>query len=138
GANREWRKADVVFNYRDWKTIWDVSYFELNTNTSEPSELRDEVKDSDCIEVFFVDTFDPEGKWGGGATWGLGVSTSQVITTDENADGGIDLTHLAHEFGHVMGLCHPGDDCILGKSSTGTLMCPSGYLNDNPMVNSQE
>ena len=43
-----------------------------------------------------------------------------------------DFTHIAHELGHVLGLPHP----TAGISSTNTLMCPSGYCNDNPQRNS--
>jgi hypothetical protein len=65
------------------------------------------------------------------------------MSSDENADHGIDFTHLTHELGHVMALMHP-DPAFpnwvgggLAEGSTGTLMCPSGFMNDNPPVNSQ-
>ncbi len=77
---------------------------------------------------------------GGGATFGSGTASSKIISSDGNARGGIDLTHLAHELGHVLGLRHPGAAATASAvpASSGTLMCPSGYLNDNPKVNSQE
>lgn len=127
----EWRKVDITFDVRDWKSIDSNSYWELSPTNA--GNLRAEVDDDDCIEVFFVNSLNPDATWGGGATWGLGVASSKVITSDDNARGGIDFTHLAHEIGHVLGLDHPP-----GNSSTGTLMCPSGYHNDNPHVNSQE
>ena len=133
GANTQWNKADVTFSYRDWITLFKSQYSTLTA--SETGSLLSEVDVSDCIEVFFVDRFDPQTMFGGGATFGLGQASSKVISSDENADFGVDLTHLAHELGHVLDLCHPGD--CPGVSS-GTLMCPSGFNNDNPKVNSQE
>ena len=144
GANTEWAKADVVFNYRDWKTVWKSAYWVVDTNgnftSTEQADLMAEVDDDDCIEVFFTDEFAPVSWGGGGATWGSGTADSKIITSDANADGGIDFTHLAHELGHVMGLLHPGSAASANAvaASSGTLMCPSGYLNDNPTVNSQE
>lgn len=144
GAKAEWAKADVVFNYRDWKTLWKPGFWVVDTNgnvtSTEQSDLLDEVNDDDCIEVYFIDEFDPVSWGGGGATWGSGTAGSKIITSDANADGGIDFNHLAHELGHVMGLLHPNSAATANAvpASTGTLMCPSGYLNDNPSVNSQE
>ncbi|MBI3773381.1 MAG: hypothetical protein HY272_11865 [Gammaproteobacteria bacterium] len=144
GANTQWAKDDVVFTYRDWKTIWKSGYWVVDTNgnltSTEQSNLMAEVSDDDCIEVFFTDEFNPVSWGGGGATWGSGTAGSKIITSDANADGGVDFTHLAHELGHVMGLLHPNNAATANAvpASTGTLMCPSGYLNDNPTVNSQE
>lgn len=144
GAKAEWAKADVVFNYRDWKTLWKPGFWVVDTNgnltSTEQSDLLDEVNDDDCIEVYFIDEFDPVSWGGGGATWGSGTAGSKIITSDANADGGIDFNHLAHELGHVMGLRHPNSAATANAvpASTGTLMCPSGFLNDNPSVNSQE
>ena len=134
GANEEWAKADVVFTVKDWVTLFKPQYWTLDSS-SEENSLRSEVNDGSCVEVFFVDDFVPESKYGGGATWGLGTATTKIITSDGNARGGIDLTHLAHELGHAMGLPHPSGSSGV---STGTLMCPSGWMNDNPKVNSQE
>eukprot|EP01061_Rhynchopus_euleeides_P020256 TRINITY_DN32_c0_g1_i6.p1 TRINITY_DN32_c0_g1~~TRINITY_DN32_c0_g1_i6.p1 ORF type:complete len:437 (+),score=162.41 TRINITY_DN32_c0_g1_i6:67-1377(+) len=137
----EWAKADVVFEERSWKTVFKSGYSTLTE--SEASALRAEVDDDDCVEIFFVDQFSPVDQWGGGATWSGGTASTKIITTDGNADGGIDLTHLAHEVGHAITLKHPGSGFPTAASphrvdaSTGTLMCGSGYLNDNPKVNSQ-
>jgi hypothetical protein len=138
GLRAQWAKADVVFTIRDWKTIWAGNFWELDSG--EADALRATVEDDDCIEVFFPYDFDPDSMWGGGATFGSGTATAQVISSDGNARGGVDFTHLAHEFGHVLGLRHPGAVATASAvpASTGTLMCPSGYLNDNPQINSQE
>lgn len=144
GANKEWAKDDVIFNYREWKTLWKPGFWVVDTNGSltstEQSDVLDEVNDDDCIEVYFIDEFNPVSWGGGGATWGSGTATAKIISSDANAANGIDLTHLAHELGHVLGLLHPNNSATASATpgSTGTLMCPSGFLNDNPQVNSQE
>lgn len=138
GARTEWAKADVVFNIRDWKTILSNDYWVVDSGDA--NGLRATVEDDDCVEVFFPYDLDPPSMWGGGATWGSGTASAQIISSDGNARGGVDFTHLAHELGHVLGLRHPGDPATASAvaASTGTLMCPSGYLNDNPQSNSQE
>lgn len=141
GVRNEWNKADIVFNTRDWKTIFNASYSTLTL--SEMPSLRSEVNDDDCVEVFFVDRFDPQAMHGGGNTISGGTASAKVISSDENADFGVDLTHLAHEYGHVLTLKHPGSGFPNATSpnridaSSGTLMCPSGFNNDNPQANSQ-
>jgi hypothetical protein len=144
GAATEWAKADVVFDYRDPKTLWKSGYWVVDTNgdmnSAEQLNLLAEVDDDDCIELYFIHEFDPVSWGGAGATWGSGMTTSKIITSDANAAGGVDFNHLAHELGHVIGLLHPDDTATANAvpASTGTVMCPSGYLNDNPSVNSQE
>jgi hypothetical protein len=140
GVTEQWNKADVVFTYRDWKTVWNAGYWVTSDAGTEEENLRAEVDDDDCIETFFVDDFDPVDAHGGGAAWGGGTAGSKVITSDANARNGIDLTHLAHEYGHVIGLHHPWEagTANLYPASTGTLMCGSGFNNDNPTINSQE
>lgn len=141
GANTEWSKADVVFDVRSWKTVWNSSYSTL-TDAEEPA-LRAEVNDDDCVEVYFVDRFSPSSRDGGGNTISGGLEGTKIISSDENADFGIDLTHLAHELGHAMTLKHPGQGFPTAglpyriDGSIGTLMCPSGFQNDNPARNSQ-
>jgi hypothetical protein len=139
GANTQWAKADVVFEYRDWRTLFDNGgAFPLSE--AEMPAFRAQVEDDDCIEVFFVRDFSPVDLFGGGVTFGSGTASAQVISSDANARNGIDLTHLAHELGHVLGLRHPNaaPTASAVPASTGTLMCPSGFLRDNPRVNSQE
>lgn len=141
GVTTQWNKADIVFTYREWMTLWDATYSTLTSG--EMTALRNEVNEDDCIEVFFVDRFDPQDMDGGGNTVSGGTESAKVISSDENADFGVDLTHLAHEFGHVLTLKHPGQGFPTAASphrvdgSTGTLMCPSGFNNDNPQRNSQ-
>ena len=135
GAQTQWAKADVEFQYRPWKTFWYPGY--LTLSGSEAAGLRALVEDDDCVEVFFVDQFSPNAMWGGGATWGSGTATTQIISSDQNADFGLDPTHLAHELGHAIALMHPSSSSAQA-GSTGTLMCPSGFMNDNPAVQSVE
>lgn len=134
GAKKEWGKADVVFVVRDFITVTSSALKVLSE--SESSSLRSLVNADDCIEVFFVQNLSPESMWGGGATWGSGTASAKVISSDGNATFGVDLTHLAHELGHVLNMGHPGAAGSLYNASTGTLMCPSGWHNDNPKRNS--
>jgi hypothetical protein len=144
GARTEWAKSDVIFTVRNFKTIYMFNNDYLSLSEAEASSLRSRVEDDDAIEVYFVDSFSPVDLWGGGATFSGGLASSQIISSDGNADGGIDFTHLAHELGHVMTLKHPGSGYPTAAypyrydGSSGTLLCPSGYLNDNPQINSQE
>lgn len=138
GANTQWAKADIVFDYRGWKTVRDSDYWVLSED--EESDLLAEVDDADCIEVSFTRSFDPEDNHGGGVTFGAGTAGSKILSSDANARNGVDFTHLAHELGHVLGLRHPDAAATASAvpGSTGTLMCPSGFNNDNPPRNSQE
>jgi hypothetical protein len=145
GADTEWAKADVRFDVRDWDTIIDLSNEYLPASPDAAYELFFSVGVyDDCIEIFFVDSLDPEDYWGGGSTMGGATASAQIVTSDDNAYGGIDETHLAHELGHVLSLCHPDSGCPdvffpdSSDGSAGTLMCLSGYLNDNPQINSAE
>ena len=139
-AESEWRKADIRLSVRDWMYI-ENSNFRV-ASEGELDDIRDEVSEDDCIEVFFTDEFDPNDNHGGGATYGSGTVAAKIISSDENATGGIDLHHLAHEMGHVLSLLHPGppdaDRDWMIPASTGTVMCASGFMNDNPEPNSQE
>jgi hypothetical protein len=134
GSVIQWRKADVTFVVRDWITLtnpdWKVLPVAIET------DLRDAVNVDDCIEIFFVENFAPEDAHGGGATWASGTANAKIISSDGNATFGVDITHLAHELGHVLGLGHPGNPNNLFDASTNTLMCPSGWHNDNPRRNS--
>ncbi len=133
-ANKQWAKADVVFTWRDWKTVYNPSLFFFST--SEAYDVMDTVDDDDCVEVFFVEGDDGmHNNWGGGASFYGGESYTKIISSDGNVDAGVDFVHLAHELGHSMDLPHP---TAFNSSSTNTLMCPSGYANDNPARNSQE
>jgi hypothetical protein len=141
GANTQWNKADLTFNWNPWETVIDPSLWAFEED--EAATLLATVDDPDCVEVFFVDSFEPTVFWGGGGSFDSGLSSAKIISTDQNAEGGVDLTHLAHELGHSVSLCHPGDWWCeelegMNPSSTGTLMCPSGFGNDNPTLNSSE
>ncbi len=142
GAVTQWGKSDVVFSTRPWMFINNGS-LKVASAGAEETAIRAAVQTDDCVEVFFVENFSPVSLHGGGATWASGTASAQVITSDGNAVGGIDLTHLAHELGHVLALHHPGVGAPnaswpdLTDGNSGTLMCPSGWMNDNPKKNSQ-
>lgn len=134
GSVVQWRKADVTFVVRDWITLTNPDWKIMSR--AREDDLRNAVNIDDCVEIFFVENFDPEDEHGGGATWGSGSANAKIISSDGNATFGVDVTHLAHELGHVLGLGHPGSPNNLFDSSTNTLMCPSGWHNDNPRRNS--
>lgn len=134
-AKNEWAKTDVTFEIRPWKTITNAA-LKIVDNSTEESQIRASVQDDDCIEVFFIENFNPVDTHGGGATWASGTASAQIISSDGNATGGIDFTHLAHELGHVLALGHPSGSTGLVSGNTGTLMCPSGWHHDNPTKNS--
>lgn len=137
GANTQWNKADVVFQVRDWMTVTNAA-LKVATEGAEETAIRASVNVDDCIEVFFVENFDPVSLHGGGATWSSGTANAKIITSDGNAVGGIDFTHLAHELGHVVFMGHPGNAFGMFDPSTNTLMCPSGWRRDNPTRNSRD
>jgi len=138
-AEAEWRKADIRFAVRPWMYI-ENSAFRV-ASARERNEIRDSVNEDDCVEVFFTDSFTSNDN-GGGETTGSGTDAAKIVSSDQNAVVGVDLHHLAHELGHVLTLLHP-ESPDAGRpwmipGSTGTLMCPSGFGNDNPDPNSQE
>lgn len=123
GVETQWGKGGIRFDVRpNWKTLSNVS-LRMIRNLDEAAVLRNSFTDDRCVEVFFVHSYF-EG--GGGRTFSLGLETAKIITSDRIPANNI--THLAHEMGHVMGL---------GESATNELMCPSGS-NDNPRKNSWE
>jgi len=137
GANTQWNKADVVFQVRPWMVVTNAA-LKVATSGAEEDTIRASVSVADCIEVFFVQNFDPVSLHGGGATWSSGTANAKIISSDGNATFGVDLTHLAHELGHVLNMGHPGNPGGLYNASTNTLMCPSGWHNDNPKRNSRD
>ena len=135
----QWGKVDVTFEIRDWMYVDEADYKVLTP--AEREELLPLVSEDDCIEVYFAQEFVPQDKWGGGVTRSGGQAVSTITSSDQNADFGIDEAHLAHEVGHVLGLSHPGDGetgPIMIDGSSGTVICPSGFQNDNPHLNSDE
>ena len=138
GAQTQWGKADIRFAVRNW-ILKDGAAFKNPQTDDDITSIRASQGDPDCIDIFFVESFNPVDKWGGGATWGGGTASSKIVSSDGNATGGIDFTHLSHELGHVLDMGHPGDTFggAMVDPSTGTLMCPSGWHHDNPTRNSQ-
>jgi len=138
GANEQWAKADITFTWKEWKTINDNAGKYKSLTTGETGDLRSEITDDPCcIEIFFVEAWNPSDTYGGGATWSSGTANAQIISSDEMVACGVDKVHLAHEIGHALGLMHPGTgSATLADGSTGTLACPSGWERDNPRRNS--
>lgn len=140
-AREEWRKADIVFDVRSFTTVTGAALKVISDG--EEDDLYSTVDEDDAIEVFYCEKFSPSDLHGGGVTYSGGTEEACVVTSDEN-DNGIDLRHLAHELGHVLTLKHPGAGCPSAgcwhrrDGSYGTLMCPSGFANDNPAVQSED
>ncbi len=134
----QWRKADVVFEIREPIILYNPEFRIMDVD--ERTDLLDLVDEDDCIEIYFVQEFNPNDFAGGGFTMGSGTASAKVVSSDENAFWGVDETHLAHEVGHVLGLRHPNAEATSTSvpGSTGTLICPSGFRNDNPPFNSLE
>ena len=138
GLRHQWERFGVIFEARPWKTLVEPDLKVLSTR-AEKDSLWAKVNESDCIEVYFIENFDPASSHGGGYAGPLGAANAKVVSSDGN-NNGIDRTHLAHELGHVMGLGHPNSGSGAGWASgnTGTLMCGSGFRRDNPTRNSTQ
>ncbi len=141
GARTEWNKAGIIFEERAFQTVTSAT---LKTySDGEQGSMFALYNSTDAVEIFYAAAFSPVSLYGGGATWSSGTAAAKVITSDGN-DNGVDLTHLAHELGHVLTLGHPGSGYPTGSvphmydGSAGTLMCPSGYLRDNPARQSDD
>lgn len=133
-AEAIWRKACVTFEIREPMYVGNAAYKVLTEAGS--VDLRAEVNDDDAIEIFFIESWDPIGTYGGGATWASGSARAKIITADNNIDQNPpSLNHLAHELGHVLGFCHPdADECSdpMVRAAPGTVMEGSGFWADNP------
>ncbi len=96
--------------------------------------LLAEVDETDAVEVFVVERFEPLDVTGGGMTYAGGAADAKIVTGDNQLPG--NPNHLAHEFGHVLGLCHPTDGCSGDRTDgcKGSVMEGSGFFDDNPGV----
>jgi hypothetical protein len=144
-AREMWERACVRFDVKDFEYIIDsqaktltASFDNTSPEFQEMLDVIDSVDDEDCVEVFFIESWTNPELFGGGATFSSGTANAKILSSDQN-DNGIDFNHLAHELGHVLGLGHPGNTTDgLTDGTSGTVMCPSGFLNDNPDVQSEQ
>ncbi len=146
-AKSIWGKCGIKFDILDPIYVENASYKVLK-NRTEVINLKDEVDIEDAIEIFVVTRFDPI-RWGGGATFDSGTANAKIVTCDEQLKvtdaegkylGAINMNHLAHELGHVLGLCHPdsGNPRSLIDGTRDTVMNVSGFYADNPSKQSQD
>lgn len=144
-AREMWERACVRFDVKDFEYLIDpqaktltASFDNTSAEFQEMLDVINSVDDEDCVEVFFIESWTNPGLFGGGATFSSGTASAKILTSDQN-DNGVDFNHLAHELGHVLGLGHPGNVTDgLTDGTPGTVMCPSGFLNDNPDVQSEQ
>lgn len=138
-----WSRSCISFEVRKMQYVINDNWKTITEDAQEETDLRNSVNIDDCIEVFFIEHWDPEDANGGGVTSSGGEASAKIITSDDN-DNGIDLHHLAHELGHVLDLKHPGSGCPSEfcpdrvDGSSGTVICPSGFEKDNPDIQSEE
>lgn len=139
GANTQWSKAGIRFTWLPMIYIHNTNYKVLDDDAEEEA-FYNTYEDPLAVEIFFAHQFTPYSKAGGGFCVFCGTSDARIVSTEYMIDDCYkDFTHLAHELGHVLDLSHPpGPNYGLSVSSTNTLMCPSGYCNDNPARNSFE
>jgi hypothetical protein len=115
-AQAVWGKSCIDLEVRPTVLITDAT---LKTS-SNLTAIRNSYTDADpaVIEVFFVENSLPAV--GGGQAGGIGVASCKPVIAEPNGGNPV-LT--AHEFGHVLGLLHPGAG---SNSDQGTVMAPTG------------
>ena len=137
-----WNRACVGFEFRDPQFVDNENYKVLSE--AEEGGLRGLYDTDDAVEVFFVESFQPQDLHGGGITFSSGSASAQIIVADNNLDQNpASFNNLAHEFGHALSLCHPGNAICEGRAgrnpgSPGTVICPSGFDLDNPDLQSNQ
>jgi len=139
-ATHEWSKANVVFAWKPLVYVNNGNYKVLDDDAEEDAFVAS-YSDPFSIEVFFAEQFVPEASSGGGYCNNCGTASAYVLSTEKMIDCGVDITHLAHELGHVLALRHPSlGPPPAGRTagSEGSLMCGSGYERDNPRRNTQQ
>lgn len=127
-ANDDGSDPTVAPNFDIVRTIWGQCCIDITVNptitvagtrfkeiedagsgappTAEEQDMFDEAGETDCVEVFFVETIRRgavAGRLvaGGGTTKGLGTADSKIIMVD-----GGNASVVAHELGHSFGLLH--------------------------------
>jgi hypothetical protein len=137
-----WNRACVSFEFRDAQFVDNENYKVLSE--AEEGGLRRLYDAEDAVEVFFVESFQPQDLHGGGVTSSGGSLGAQIIVSDNNLDQNpASFNNLAHELGHALSLCHPGNAICEGRAgrhpgSPGTVICPSGLDLDNPDLQSNQ
>jgi hypothetical protein len=81
------------------------------------------VNKKNCIEIYFIDSFNPRHANGDGIANGLDTAACQIISSDDGS--ATDSVLLAHELGHCLDLPHP-------NPPDGSVMVPTGQPAPNP------
>ncbi|MEP7245135.1 MAG: hypothetical protein ABI885_15865 [Gammaproteobacteria bacterium] len=141
GAKEQWSDTGaVVFDARASKAVDNAALKVIHAGIDE-TKVRSQSSATDCVEVFFIQRYEPLSTHGGGITWRSGTASAQVIVSDANLSSSStahDSMRLAHELGHVVGIGHPVMPLGLFKGSTNTVMCTSSASASHPERNSAD